>query len=168
MAAQSSQWTEVNQRYLVAALAEVKACVERHAGSPDLASKPESSTALETETNGAPPALEMLTRVFGLSRFERAILVLCAGMELDSGFAALCARAQGETARAYPTFSLALAALPEPHWTALAPAGPLRRWRLIEVGGAPGASLTSSPLRIDERILHHLAGIQYLDRKSVV
>ena len=40
-----------------------------------------------------------------------------------------------------------------------APAGPLRRWRLLEVGA--GETLAAAPLRIDERVLHYLAGISY-------
>ena len=44
-------------------------------------------------------------------------------MELDSGFPAACAGARGDPNRASPTFSLALAALPEAHWSALSPAG---------------------------------------------
>ncbi len=111
----------------------------------------------------APPALEIVGSTFGLSAFERALLLLCAGMELDSTFADLCAAAQGDPSRCFPTFSLVLAALPEPHWSALSPAAPLRRWRLIEVVQQPGALLTTSQLRIDERVLHFLAGVQYLD-----
>jgi hypothetical protein len=112
----------------------------------------------------APPALEGLAAVFSLSPFEREVLLLCAGMELDADFPRLCAEAQGDARRTYPTFSLALAALPEPHWDALTPAGPLRRWRLIEVtsGTEP---LVHSPLRIDERVLHYLAGVSYLDER---
>jgi hypothetical protein len=82
-------------------------------------------------------------------------------MELDSGFAARCAAAQGDPARRYPTFSLALSALPEAHWSAVSPAGPLRYWRLVDVGA--GSSLTSSPLRIDERVLHFLTGLDPWD-----
>ena len=84
-------------------------------------------------------------------------------MELDASFGSLCAAAQGDPARSYPTFSLALAALEGAHWSALTPAAPLRRWRLIEVAGAH--PLTQSPLRIDERILHYLAGVQHLDER---
>jgi hypothetical protein len=107
----------------------------------------------------------MLCGAFRLSPFERDALLLCAGMELDSTFAGLCAAAQGDPARAYPTFSLALAALPGSHWSALTPDGPLRHWRLIELGAPSGAALTTCPLRIDERILHFLTGIQHLDER---
>ncbi len=123
----------------------------------------------------APATLTILCASFGLSPFERDVLLLCAGIELDSTFAALCAAAQGRqwdehsglgvgyTRISYPTFSLALAALPQAHWDALIPSAPLRRWRLITVG--TGNALTLSPLRIDERILHYLAGISHLDER---
>src|SRR5205823_3091606 len=86
-----------------------------------------------------------------------------AGMELDAAFAHACAAAQGNRQCAYPTFGLALAALPEAHWSALTPAAPLRRWRLIDV--RMGDTLNTSPLRIDERVLHYLTGVSYLDAR---
>jgi hypothetical protein len=88
---------------------------------------------------------------------------LCAGIELDSSFAPLCAAAQQDPSRTYPTFSLALATLPDAHWSALSPEGPLRRWRLIEIGTGP--ALTVSPLRLDEHVLHYLAGTPHLDER---
>jgi hypothetical protein len=111
----------------------------------------------------SPFPLDMLCTTFGLSLFERDILLMCAGMELDSSFTSLCASAQGDPMRAYPTFSLALAALPDAHWSAITPDAPLRRWRLIEIG--TGSGLTTSMLRIDERVLHYLAGVHNLDER---
>jgi hypothetical protein len=111
----------------------------------------------------APSALETIVRRFGLSPFERDVLLLAAGPELDSGFAARCAAAQGDPARRLPTFSLALAALPGAHWSALLPSAPLRHWRLVELDSRE--SLTVAPLRIDERVLHHLAGLRHLDER---
>jgi hypothetical protein len=113
--------------------------------------------------NSEPFALERICSIFSLSSFERMLLLLCAGMELDGSFASLCAAAQGDDRRAYPTFSLALAALPGAHWSALVPSAPLRYWRLIEVGS--GGGLTTSPLRIDEKILHYLAGVAHFDER---
>jgi hypothetical protein len=84
-------------------------------------------------------------------------------MELDGSFASLCAAAQGNPQRRYPTFSLAFSALPESHWSSLSPERPLRRWRLIEV--VTGETLTQSPLRVDERVLHYLTGVQDLDER---
>jgi SpoVK/Ycf46/Vps4 family AAA+-type ATPase len=161
-------WPEANQRYLMAALAVVREALERHAAkskdsheSQEPAASAEQALREAASAMPSPPALETLTQAFGLSPFERSVLLLCAGMELDSSFAALCTDAQGDPLRAFPTFSLALSALPDAHWSALTPAAPLRRWRLIEVGA--GNSLTLSSLRIDERILHYLAGIQQFD-----
>jgi AAA+ superfamily predicted ATPase len=56
-----------------------------------------------------------------------------------------------------------LAALRSPHWSALAQVGPLRRWRLVEIDVSDG--LTHGRLHIDERILHYLAGVNYLDAR---
>ncbi len=117
------------------------------------------------EEPSPPPQLEALSATFSLSPFEQNILLLCAAIELDSSFGALCASAQGDPARPYPTFSLALAALPEPHWSALNPAAPLRHWKLIDVSNQGGVALTASRLRIDEQILHYLTGIHYLDER---
>ncbi|MDF5753120.1 ATP-binding protein [Spongiactinospora sp. TRM90649] len=86
--------------------------------------------------------------VFRLSTFERELLIWCAGSELDSRFSP-------------PTFGHALSALDGGHWDALAPDAPLRHWRLIEL--APGPGLIDRPLRIDERILHHLIGVTSVD-----
>jgi hypothetical protein len=108
-----------------------------------------------------PSALETLCAAFRLSPFERDVLLLCAGIELDSAFAASCAAAQGDARKIHPTFSLALAALPGAHWSALAPSSSLRRWRLVELTNNEG--LVAAPLRIDERILHFLTGINQLD-----
>jgi hypothetical protein len=111
---------------------------------------------------GFEPAVDRLTRLLGLSPFERRVLLLAAAVELDGDVAALAASLQsGGDPR--PTFGLALAALPGAHWDALAPGSPLRRRRLLEP--AAGPTLASRPLRIDERILHYLTGIDAPDER---
>ncbi|MEU0250462.1 TnsA-like heteromeric transposase endonuclease subunit [Streptomyces sp. NPDC006235] len=60
-----------------------------------------------------------------------------------------------------PTFGLALSRLPDPHWSALTPAGPLRSWHLVRMTDA--SSPTRSPLVVPERLLHHLVGAGHLD-----
>ena len=45
------------------------------------------------EAADPPPALVILSRLLGLSRFEMEILLLCAAMELDTRTTGLCARA---------------------------------------------------------------------------
>jgi hypothetical protein len=155
-------WIEANQSGLMAAVGEVGVALDRIAKGETF-SDPDNG-AVE-RCSASPSAVRTLCSAFGLSRFERAILLMCAGVELDGRFASLCAAAQGDPARAFPTFSLALAALPEPHWSAVTPVAPLRRWRLIECENQPSASLLTSRLRIDERVLHFLTGIQYLDER---
>jgi ATP-dependent 26S proteasome regulatory subunit len=166
---QNDNWQQTNQRYLTAALAVVRGALERHVSSLGDKRKDERKDDKQAQqalqeakaSMPAPAALDLLTMRFGLSTFERDVLLLCAGLELDSTFATLCANAQGDPQRIYPTFSLALATLSEPHWSAITPVAPLRHWRLIEVGS--GNALTSSPLRIDESVLHYLAGVPHLD-----
>ena len=154
----------------MSAIAAVKQRLESHAVGAGL--RPEAGTAAQSDTNintdvqsdgRVPSALETLCTAFRLSPFERGILLLCAGVELDSSFAALVSLFSGDAQRCNPTFSLALAILPDPHWSALTPAAPLRRFRMIEL--SESSTLTSCPLKIDERILHYLTGIQYLDER---
>jgi hypothetical protein len=170
MNAAHSNWAEANQRYLMARLAVVRDAltsraavargqtVEARAASQTEIRLSEAAAALPSDA-----AIDSLSRTFGLSSFEGDLLLLCAGMELDGSFAPLCAEAHGNQQRTYPTFGLALSTLPGAHWSALLPGGPLRQWRLIEVGFGEG--LTTSPLKIDERVLHYLAGTSYLDTR---
>jgi hypothetical protein len=158
-------WAEANQRYLSLTLAHLRKRLEQHAAqetyAPDAALASELAEAARALP--APSALHRLCALFQLSPFERDVLLMCAGVELDGTFGALCARAQGDSRRTHPTFSLALAVLPESHWSALNPSAPLRRWRLVEP--LSGEALTTAPLRIDERVLHYLTGVQYLDER---
>ncbi|MEV4682492.1 ATP-binding protein [Streptomyces kurssanovii] len=117
----------------------------------------------DASTAGGPTALDALVACFGLSSFERDIVLLAAAAELDPTTGARCAAASGDPERGHPTFSLALAALEAPHWSALTPVAPLRRWRIVELDDE--TRLTTSRLRLDERILHFLAGSPYLDSR---
>ncbi len=157
---QETNWQQLSQglAYLRQLLEErVALCQGKNAGKP--INNP--ATTLEFPPNNQPSSLQKLCNIFSLSNFERDLLLLCAGMELDANFINLCANAHGDPQMSYPTFSLAMSLLPAAHWSAIAPASPLRYWRLIEIGG--GKTLTLSPLRINERILHYLVGIDYLD-----
>ena len=109
------------------------------------------------------PALVLLAQRLGLTEFERNTLLLCAGMELDTRIAGLCGRAQGEPARPYPTFALALSLFDNPAWDVLSPERPLRYWRLIEINQPGAQPLVTSALKADERIVNYLKGLNYLD-----
>ncbi|MBE9070470.1 ATP-binding protein [Leptolyngbya cf. ectocarpi LEGE 11479] len=167
-------WLDENQRYFSAAIAVVQSrLVERLQQAsmelPMLAHIPSVEVALQQfqalETTQPPPALEQLCQVCQLSSFEQEILLLCAGMELDATFAPIFAALHGDAQRNYPTFSLAMGNLPEASWAALSTGASLRHWQLVEVG--PGRALTTSPLRIDERVLHFLTGSNPLDEQLV-
>jgi AAA+ superfamily predicted ATPase len=163
-------WYEANQGYLAAALHEVRAVLEGLLGDSDSSdrggagsSPPRAHGSIGDWEHPQPPALETLCSAFDLSSFERRILLMCAGVEMDSRFAPLFATAHKDPRRGHPTFSLALSAFADAHWSALTPGRPLRRWHLIEVAG--GDTLTTSPLRIQERVLHYLAGVNGLDER---
>ena len=130
---------------------------------PQVADVPSATPPLEPAAPPTPATLDALVTCFSLSSFERDIVLLAAAAELEPTAAARCAAASGDPARTYPTFSLALAALTEPHWSALTPVAPLRRWRLVEL--EDDTRLTTTRLRLDERILHFLAGSPYLDAR---
>jgi hypothetical protein len=120
------------------------------------------------EDGPAPPApdpsdstLGRLCAAFALTPFERDLLLLCAGVELDDALAECCERLTAELGRPCPSFPAALAVLDGAHWSAGAPARPLRRWTLLEL--EPGTLPPAGRLRITERVLQHLLGVTYLD-----
>ena len=109
------------------------------------------------------PPLVQLARRLGLSVFERHVLALCAAMELDTGVAAMCARAQRDPNRAYPTFALAMSLFDDPSWEAMSPERPLRYWQLVTLSRRDAEALTTTALRIDERVAHYIKGLNHLD-----
>jgi hypothetical protein len=109
------------------------------------------------------PAMVELSDRLGLSPFEQEVLLLCAAMELDPAVPGLCALAQHDDRKPWPTFALALELFDDPSWEALSPRGPLRDWRLVEITQLPGQPLTGSALRADERIVSYIKGLNYLD-----
>ena len=83
----TENWVDSNQRYLMGALAVVREALEKHIARRTGAaqSTKDDSQAKEpaneaTEVMSAPSALERLCGTFGLSSFERDVLLLCAGM----------------------------------------------------------------------------------------
>ncbi len=164
-------WSEQNQTYLIRSIHYVRTALQTYLHQISYSENEAENEAFDSEVFmppmpqpcKPPSALETLCQRFNLTPFDRDILLLCAGIELDGGLAQLCAEVTPQSP--YATFSLALATLSAPIWSSLTPHAPLRRWHLIELG--PGTALTTSPLRIDERILHYLTGIQQLDQRLV-
>lgn len=163
---QFAVWQAWNQQYLMAALRRIRLKLERYASKEVIPDAELNFVELPAKPTGGEEftsALEVLAELFELSAFEQDVLMLCAGVELEPDLGRLCAQVQGDPERTSLTFSLALAVLPQAHWSALSPARPLRKWRLVEVG--PGSAITLSPLRIDERILNYLVGVSHPDEQ---
>jgi len=116
--------------------------------------------ALECMTE--PPPLLELGRAFELSAFELDVLLLSAAPELDAQVGATIVALEGERAGGRATWSLALAALPDAHWSAMLPDAALRFHGLLEPGPA-GTGVVSQPLMLCERVLHWLLGVQSED-----
>jgi len=110
-----------------------------------------------------PPAIDELTSIFDLGTFERELLLLCAGVEMESTLSERCAELVGRSPCGFVTFGLAMGTLSDPNWSALAPSSPLRRYRLIEMESGHG--FITAPVHIDERILHYLAGVNQIDQR---
>src|SRR5262245_62448061 len=170
-------WSERNQRWLTLQLAALQARIEALTAAPASGREEESNDLSDglaiADGPAAPgdddfaPALDRCAQIFGLSPFERELLLLIAGVELDSTLRRAVAQAQAALPdggrSAQPTFSLALRVLSAPHWDALSPLAPLRRWRLVELEAR--RSPAQQPLHIDERILHYLTGVAAVDER---
>ena len=180
-------WLTANDEYLAAGVAWLRLRLGRQSGpledqssqglkwfqrrTPDADTRVPRDKDLEraatamaaAEAMEPPPALRILAQRLGLSRFEQELLLLCAAVELDTRIAGLCAGAQGDPNRPYPTFALGMAIFDDPAWDALSPERPLRHWRLIEINQPGAQPLTTSPIRADERIVNYLKGLNYLD-----
>jgi hypothetical protein len=160
MAGENNSWLELNQSALVREFQRLRARLgDESAGEVNAA----QHAALDAGLKDRPAAIDVLTETFGLTVFERDVLLLCAGAELDSELAARCAELAGRQQRNAITFSFALSTLREPHWSALSASAPLRRYELIRI--ETGHGLTSAALHIDERVLYYLTGINRIDAR---
>src|SRR4029077_4917937 len=131
-------WAQANQRNLMAELARLGCLLRREPGE-------------ETPATASSSALDALSTLFGLTSFERRIVLLCAGIELDGDFADSCAAAPGSGANPWPSVGLARGAFPDAPSRPLPTNAPLRRWQIIEICSA--GTLAHSRFRIGERIL---------------
>jgi SpoVK/Ycf46/Vps4 family AAA+-type ATPase len=120
-----------------------------------------------------PPALEVLVRLFGLTPFERNVLLLCLAPELDPAFERLYAYVQDDVTRKYATPHLALTVFggegeaEVDARNSFLPESPLRRFRLVilEPGQLPAAAQDARPIRLDGRVADYLQGINRPDER---
>jgi len=161
-------WEERNNAYLAAALHWLRLRLDRLAGRAGTLDHALATAAAALDAAAAcspPPALRVLADRFGLTPFEQQLLLLCAAPEFDPRIGPLCAAAQQDPARPYPTFALAFALFDDPAWDALSPERPLRFWRLLEIHRPAAQALTASALRADERVVSVLKGLDHLDER---
>ena len=157
----AASWLDQNQAYLGAEFARLRErLADKHRDESESNSESDVAAKLRSAMS-SPPAIDVLSELLGLTSFERQLLMLCAGVEMDSRLAESCGEAHGNSQKPFVTFGLALAILPEPHWDAITPSRPLRRLRVLEL--QRGNALTTAPLRVEERVLHYLAGSNQLD-----
>jgi hypothetical protein len=117
---------------------------------------------VEAESQIDDPLMGIST-AFDLSRFERQIILLCVVVEFDASLMSIITRLQPHLNQMYPTWYLALRLLPESSSQALSPEQPLRYWKLIEINQTQHQPLMHSTIRLDERILNAMQGVNYLD-----
>ncbi len=160
----ANYWLENNEKYLTIALEWLRSRLQKMAGEvADTDIEQAYAAMTEIAATKPYPALVSLSERFGLSAFEQKVLLLCAGMELDTGIAGLCAKAQQNSQSPYPTFALALSLFDEPAWDVVSAEHPLRYWRLIEINRVGYQPLITSAIRADERIVNYIKGLNYLD-----
>lgn len=172
MTSSSISWSNANQQYLSGMIKLLLKRIGHQllvAGNngedhvlPDLSNDENELQSLAASMPDQ-PAIEKLSTTLGLSVFEKNVLLMCAAPELNPDVAGLIENIPGEGESFQPSLGLALAALPGAHWSAISPASPLRYWRLIEVNRTQ--LLTRSPIKIDEHILHYVAGVPGLHDK---
>lgn len=171
-------WHEKNARYLAVSLEWIRLKLTRLAAtlndedstSPEAIKEDQTisramATITDLEASEPLPALVLIKRRFGLSVFEQDVLMLCTAMELDTSIPALCARAQDDTGKPFPTFALAMSLFNDPTWDAISGQRPLRYWRLIEINRMMNQPLITSPVRGDERIINFIKGLNYIDER---
>ena len=158
-------WASRNQQWLAAQLTALRSRLAQQLEDPSANAEP---TPPERDDDFE-PALDALTKLFGLTPFERDVVLLAAGVELDSALRRLVSEAMAErsdaTASPQPTLNFAMQVLAEPHWDALSPLRPLRRWRLIACDGREAPP--RRPIQIDERVLHYLTGVAAMDARLI-
>ncbi len=156
-----STWTERNQRWLAAAISGLRERLAARAGATEIAAGETPDCLAAGAEPGFAPALLRCAQLFRLSPFERELLLLAAGLELDHGLRTTVTAANGGSP--HLSFAFALGYLTQPHWDALSPQAPLRYWRLVEP--EPTGALVQAALKLDERILHFITGVPSGDQR---
>jgi hypothetical protein len=148
-------WQEQNRGFLAAALDDLRLRLQA-SGAPvpatdeqadEQADGQDTEPAARSRQLSHRPALLHLAGVFGLTDFERDLVLLCLGTEIGH---------QVLPPESEVTVAGTLEALPGAHWSAFDPGGALRHWEIIRVDAS--APLASAGLRLDPDITAYLLG----------
>jgi AAA+ superfamily predicted ATPase len=142
-AATPERWLRANRERLDALLASLGGAI---GGTSPWQVEPAPPTT-------AAARIDTLAEVFGLGTADLTALLLATAQELRTELL------KGQRATVAQVLKLA----GESARSALCPQAPLRRWRMVELDG--GGGFDERVLRLDERILHHLLGVDYLDAR---
>ena len=153
-------WSEANRTHLLAEFASVRELIAGGPGSTAHRDARAAADELERQLAETPSSLMRLGSVFGLSTFERDVVTLAAGTELDPKLRSIV---EAQSAGG-PTLAFAMG-LPNAHWSALTPLAALRRFRLIDLDS--GSTFGQTRIRIDERILHFLLGVPAFEARLI-
>ncbi|TXE07848.1 ATP-binding protein [Gelidibacter salicanalis] len=165
----NSFWLELNRSYLMTSIQMTMDELSFHfseSGIEKPFEKSDESTKLLEEIGNIShrkPNLDVLVERCQLSEFEKNILLVCAGIELNSTYSQLISNIQGNPEAVYPSFNLLLSGFCSTHWDAISPISPLRKWDLIHFNS--GTLLANQPMKIDEGILHYLTGFSFLEEQ---
>jgi hypothetical protein len=157
----SSLWHEINFSWLMGVIGTTRRTLEQYAAVNlhGQMLKPQFPMPVLPACPTPLPRLEQLCQHYKLTAFQRQVLILCAGVELDPYVANLCAQLNHDPAKCYPTFDLALRYFAG-SWSDIAPQAPLRYGNLITCH--KNMHLLHSPLAIPERILFYLTNTNSL------
>jgi hypothetical protein len=135
-----------------------------------------SSLEEEARAAGELLPLECLVSLFGLSSFERDVILICLGVELDLRYERLYAYLQDDVTKKRPTVDLVGRLLGVSVESRLAQRlafeahAPLLRWDLVTIHDDPGARrpvLLARYLKLDDRIAGFLIGSNTIDSRLV-
>jgi hypothetical protein len=127
----------------------------------------EAIAALEGELAqpSQPGSLDRLAERIGLDRLDRDLLVLALAPELDPGFERLYAYVLDDATRRFATPRLATDLFGAQATARIGVEAPLRRLHLVELAVSEDG-WASMPLRVRERVLMHLRGLDQVDPRA--
>jgi len=170
-------WQTANRAYLALRLEDLKSRLQNSQAEPARHAEvdAEASARIRFAREAAdaarrPPALDLLTSLFGLTPLEQDVLLLSVALDIDDDFTEIFAAGDSRQRRA----CMALAFAPHrngagtmPALDTLMPGRPLRRFALVASRETPEHTPWSlrAPLYSEERVLAFLRGIQIAERR---